>query len=169
MAASNARLGREDQRYLDAAEGWLGLGSWSDANEELEHVSPRMKAHPEVLRVRYGIYALAKKWEEAAQIAHAIAQLAPNSVFGHLHHAFALHEMGRTREAWDVLRPAAKRFPREYIIQYNLACYACRLGNLAESLRLLKKAIDLSGRTDIRQMALDDPDLEALWGKIGEI
>jgi hypothetical protein len=33
----------------------------------------------------------------------------------------------------------------------------------------LEKAIDAAGREDIRQMALDDPDLELLWNDIGEI
>jgi hypothetical protein len=33
----------------------------------------------------------------------------------------------------------------------------------------LEKAIDLAGKEDIRQLALDDPDLEPLWTKIGEI
>jgi len=29
------KLEVEDHRYLDAAEGWLGLGNWREANEEL--------------------------------------------------------------------------------------------------------------------------------------
>jgi hypothetical protein len=33
----------------------------------------------------------------------------------------------------------------------------------------LEEAIDLAGKKDIRLMALDDPDLEPLWTKIGEI
>ena len=33
----------------------------------------------------------------------------------------------------------------------------------------LEKAIDVAGKKDIRQQALDDPDLKALWAQIGEI
>ena len=29
----------QDQRCLDAASGWLGLGDWKDANEELERIN----------------------------------------------------------------------------------------------------------------------------------
>jgi len=80
-----------------------------------------------------------------------------------------LHELKRTKEAWGVLVPIVDKFPDEYIIRYNLACYACQLGNLNEAWRWLKKAIDLAGKKDIRTMALDDPDLQPLWNKIGEI
>jgi len=30
------KLEIQDQRYLDAAQGWLGLGNCHEANEELE-------------------------------------------------------------------------------------------------------------------------------------
>jgi hypothetical protein len=40
---------------------------------------------------------------------------------------------------------------------------------LKEAMKWLEKAIDLAGKKDIRLMALDDPDLEPLWTKIGEI
>ena len=33
----------------------------------------------------------------------------------------------------------------------------------------LEQAIDLAGKNDIRSMALNDPDLEPLWTRIGEI
>ena len=92
MPDANAKLDVGNQRYLEAAEGWLGLGNWMEANSGLENISARLRANSEVLRVRYGVYALAKKWKDAAQIAQAISQLAPDEVFGWIHHAYALHE-----------------------------------------------------------------------------
>ncbi len=77
--------------------------------------------------------------------------------------------MKRTAEAQEKLRPAADKFPKVETILYNLACYACQLGNRQESLALLDKAIDLAGKKDIRLMALEDPDLEPLWKDISEI
>ncbi len=91
-----------DQRYLDAAQGWLGLGDWREANEELEQITAALRAHPDVLRVRYDVYAAAKKWEMAAEIAQALCILVPNNPFGCVHLAFSLHEIRRTKEAWDV-------------------------------------------------------------------
>jgi hypothetical protein len=38
-----------DKRHLDAAQGWLGLGNWREANEELEQITPERRAHPDVL------------------------------------------------------------------------------------------------------------------------
>jgi hypothetical protein len=63
----------------------------------------------------------------------------------------------------------ADRFPDNYTLRYNLACYACQLGDLKQAWQWLSKAIDLAGKTDLRQQALDDPDLEPLWTRISEI
>ena len=35
-------LDRQDKQHLDAAEGWLGLGNWRDANKELENITAAM-------------------------------------------------------------------------------------------------------------------------------
>jgi hypothetical protein len=67
-------LGSLDQRHLEAAQGWLGLGNHLEANEELEQITPEYRAHPAVLQIRWQIYAQAKKWEGALHIASALAQ-----------------------------------------------------------------------------------------------
>ncbi len=56
--------------------------------------------------------------------------MAPDEPPGWIHRSFGLHELGRTSEAEQLLLPAATKFPNEPIIPYNLACYACRLGNI---------------------------------------
>jgi hypothetical protein len=58
-------LPHPNNKFLEAAEGWLGLGNFLEANEELEKIEPKLRAHPAVLEVRYKIYAGAKKWEMA--------------------------------------------------------------------------------------------------------
>jgi hypothetical protein len=47
-------------RHIQAAEGWLDLGDWQSANEELENVTPRLRAHPAVLEMRFRIYSAGK-------------------------------------------------------------------------------------------------------------
>jgi len=163
------KLGLNDQRHLDAAEGWLELGNYLEANEELEQITPTMRAHPLVLRVRWGIYAKAEKWEMAAEVARAIAEMLPSNSWGWLQWAFSLHEMDRTEEAHGVLLPIADKFPDESMIPYNLACYCCRIGKKAEAWRWLERAIDLEGKKEIRLIALNDPDLEPMWADISEI
>ena len=158
-----------DKRHLEAAEGWLGLGSHLEANEELERITPQMRAHPDALRLRWDVYAKAKKWEMAAEIARAISELVPGVAFGWVHMAYALHAMKRTKEAWDVLLAVVGKFPDEWLMCYNLACYACQLGDPKQAFGWLDKAIGRAGKEEIRAMALDDPDLEPLWAEIGEI
>jgi predicted Zn-dependent protease len=158
-----------DQRHLEAAQGWFELGNCIEATEELEQITPEMRGHPSVLEVRFHIYAAAKKWEYAAEIAKATSEFAPDNSFGFIHQAYSLHELKRTQEAWNVLLPVVDKFPKEYIIGYNLACYACQLGNLKEARAWLKKASDLAGTNEVKLMAQNDPDLEPLWKEIGEI
>jgi catabolite regulation protein CreA len=64
---------------------------------------------------------------------------------------------------------AQAKFPKNYQIVFNLACYESQLGNLKEALHKLEQAIDLAGKTDIRLMALNDPDLKPIWPHIAEI
>jgi tetratricopeptide (TPR) repeat protein len=156
-----------DQRHLDAAEGWLGLGDHLAANEELEQISASLRAHSVVLEVRYKIYAEAKKWDGAVEIAQTMAKLMPDNPWGPFYLAFSLHELKRTQEAYKTLKPVVDKFPDHYLMRYNLACYSCQLGKLKEAMEWLEKAIDLAVKMDIRTMALDDPDLEPLWQKIG--
>lgn len=42
----------------------------------------------------------------------------------------------------------------------------CQLGNLPDALAWLEGAIALAGKKEIRNMALDDPDLEPLWKQL---
>jgi tetratricopeptide (TPR) repeat protein len=163
------KLGTQNQRFLDAAEGWLGLGNPIEANEELERITPQMRAHPEVLCVRWKIYAEAKKWEQAAEIAKIISETLPEVPFGFIHMAYALHELKRTKEALAVLLPVVDKFEGNRTIPYNLACYECQLGNLKQAREWLQKAIDLAGDSDVKLWALEDLDLEPLWAKIGKI
>lgn len=158
-----------DSIHLIAAEGWLELGNQIEAFEELERISPQLRAHPDVLELRWQIYAKEKKWEACVNFARAIAKLVPSHPHGWIHLAYSLHELKRTKEARDVLIPIMDKFPKEYLMRYNLACYSCQLGKLEEAKELLKKARDLAGKKDIRLMALNDPDLEPLWRGIGEI
>jgi predicted Zn-dependent protease len=124
-------LPRPDQNHLQAAEGWLGLGNAHEANEELEHIASERRAHPAVLGLRWQIYAQAKNWPACLDIATAITTLEPGSPAGWIHLSYTLHELRRTQEAWNNLSAVAVKFPGNATIPYNLACYACQLGNTA--------------------------------------
>lgn len=64
----------QDRQHLQAAEGWLELGDWLAANEELEEIDPPCRAYPSVFALRVRIYCAAGKWEIALQIGEVIAK-----------------------------------------------------------------------------------------------
>jgi tetratricopeptide (TPR) repeat protein len=166
MSTTIKKLEPPDIHYLNAAEGWLGLGNTAEAQQELEKLSPETGTHPEVLRVRYHLYEKNRRWEQASEIAQLLCEALPESPFGWIHLAYALHELRRTREAYNVLIPVVDRFPEEYVMRYNLGCYSCQMGNLEEARAWLKKAVSLAGAETIKQMAITDPDLEKLRGEL---
>ncbi len=158
---------RPDSLHLQAAQGWLELGSHIEANEELEKITPQLRARPDVLKVRWEIYASAKKWEATLDIAAALIQLDPEDPLGWVHRSYALHEMKRTAEARDNLLRVVDKFPISATMRYNLACYECQLGRLEQARDWLQKAFALGGAKEMKLAALDDPDLEPLWKDIG--
>ena len=158
-----------DSVHLLAAQGWLELGNHIEANEELEKITPQFRAHPMVLTKRWEIYAAAKNWDAALDIAAAIIQLDPDEPLGWVHRSFALHELKRTTEARDNLLRVVDNFPISASMRYNLACYECQLGRLEQSKQWLEKAFELGDAKKMKLVALDDPDLEPLWREIGTV
>jgi len=160
-----------DSHHLSAAEGWLGLGSWQEANEELEKIAPALLAHPSVRLFRYEVYAKAGKWGMAAEIARALVQLRPQDPQLWICHAYATRCMpvGGNSKAKEILDKAQPLFSKEPLIAYNLACHECQIGNQKEACAWLKKALDLGDPKSLKSMALEDPDLEPLRAEIGEI
>ncbi len=81
----------------------------------------------------------------------------PKLDFIWINRSYALHELNRTQEAFDALLPAVKKFPKEWLIRYNLACYSSQLGQASAAMKLLKQAIRLASNKEIKAMALEDP------------
>jgi len=169
------KLEPPDSIHLKAAEGWLGLGDHVEANEELENITPQFRVHPDVLEIRWQIYAKEKKWEACVDIARAVTKLAPKRPSGWIHLAYSLRQAkgGGLQAAWDALLPVAEKFPTVTTIPYNLACYAAQMNRLDGARDWLKRAFEIGKKTkcfdQVRLMALDDPDLEPLWSQIGEL
>ena len=164
-----------DVFYVSAAVGWLMLGDHIEADEELDKVTPGLRGHPDVLEVRWQICAAGEKWKACAEIANAIIRLDPNRLFGWLGRACALRRTARNglEAAFAALYPAARKFPSEPAVPFNLSCYACQLGRLEDASAWLRRTFavaDKAGRKKrFRLMALDEPDLEPLWRRIGEL
>ena len=69
-----------DQQYWQAAVGYVELGMFQEANDELENIDPFNRAAPEVLAVRLAIYRELKKWELMQQIAKRLKEFEPNNI-----------------------------------------------------------------------------------------
>lgn len=152
-----------DQHRLTAAEGWLELGDCVSASDELDAIATELQEHRDVLQMRLRIYLEAKKWNLVVSVAETLVAMLPNDPDGWIHRSYALHELKRTQEAFDQLRPVLDRFPAMWIVPYNLACYLCQLSRVPEARPLLERALQLAPSPECKQQALEDPDLAPLW------
>jgi tetratricopeptide (TPR) repeat protein len=153
----------EEARHLLAAQGWLELGNYLEANEELEKIDARLRSHPHVLEERWRIYARAEKWEACLDIGEALVKLAPKDPIGWLFRSAAFHKLKRTIHARVGLLQAAKKFPKSWEVRYGLARYACLLGKPEEARAWLHQAFELGPRGKLRTVVLEDPDLGQIW------
>jgi tetratricopeptide (TPR) repeat protein len=160
-----------DAFHLAAAVGWLELGNATEALVEIAKIHPGLTDLPEVLEVRWQISAALPNWEEALQVAEKMVALNPEKDIGWLHRAYALRrtKTGGLDKAREALRPAFDRFPKTWLIPYNLACYAAQLGFLDEAWDWLNKAVAMGQLNRVKDMALHDSDLDALRDRIRKL
>ena len=151
-----------DSYHFSAAEGWLALGSGSDALAELEKLSPASRDHPDVLSLRWYLFARAKNWKTCSEIGKRLVDAAPELVSSWQNYANSLFYDRRYHEAYEALFPAIQKFPSEWSIPYNLACYLCQLSQLEEALFWFKMALALGKPEEVKKQALKDPDLDPL-------
>lgn len=163
---SDSALSHRDAFQVQAAVGWLELGSAVEARLELAEIAPLLQEHPDVLEVWWRIFAEEQHWTEALVAAEKVSTLAPDRESGWIEQSYALHELGRTGEAYERLVAVVEKFPQAFVIPYNLACYQCRLGDKVRALHWLRSAVQASDAKTIRAMALDDSDLAPLRHEI---
>jgi tetratricopeptide (TPR) repeat protein len=156
-------LDHGDRRHVEAAEGWLMLGNCSEAEAELARVGSEGRGHPDVLRVQYQLLATVEKWDDAYLAAASLVSLLPDEPDVWIWRAYAARRMagGGLERALEALRPAVEKFANEPILPFNIACYCCQLGQLAEARNWLERAIRIGG-SHIRELAAQDPDLQPL-------
>jgi predicted Zn-dependent protease len=151
-----------DIHHFNAAQGWLGLNNPREAQTELDKISVRQQARFEIMELQWQIHAKAKRWENSIETARAITSKHPKVAFGWIHLAYALHELRRTQEAYASLLPVLDKFPKEWLMRYNMACYAVQLGNLDEGKTWLERAREIGAKDEITDLIATDPDLEPL-------
>jgi predicted Zn-dependent protease len=149
------------QDTLEPFNGYLALGMYNEANDELERLPAELKTHPAVLSSRLNLLMEMRRWEDGAILGRSLFKLWPDECSFYVRTAFCLHEMKRTPEARQTLLDGPETLRSHAVFFYNLACYEAQLGNIAESKRQLSIAFKMD--KNYKAESLDDPDLEPLW------
>jgi len=66
------------QHHLRAAHGYIELGMFVEAADELECIAPEDRGHPAVLAYRYDIYSELEKWTHA-EVARHLVKISPQN------------------------------------------------------------------------------------------
>jgi hypothetical protein len=130
-----------DSLHFEAAEGWIGLGDYSSATEELDSITVANSTYPGVVQLRWRIFAEAQDWESCLEIATFLTAMNPKRLFGWIHRAKSLHQLGLTKEAKDLLISVVNDLQPNSTVPLHLTVYCCTLGQVEEALRWLEKAV----------------------------
>ncbi len=150
----------EIERKIIAAQGYVELGLFADAQKELSVLPERLFDRTDVIEITVLCLMGEHRWEEALGKARRLCTSEPDEPGGFIHAAYCLHEMGRTREAVDVLVRGPASLQGKAVFFYNMGCYRARLGEVDAAVEMLQKAFSKDG--SLRRSARRDPDLDAL-------
>lgn len=146
---------------LSHARGYIGLGLHDCAKHELwNNVSPDDADKSEVMAVRAEYFESLRDWESMRSLTEVLLFRHPQVASWTILHAYAIRRCDGIEAARSILLNALARFPDQPIIHYNLACYACQLGELGQARRCLMRAYTLDN--GVKVLALADEDLVPL-------
>lgn len=145
---------------ISHARGYLELGLVAEAAAELDQLAPELRDGDEVLLLRMAVLREQRHWVELRQVAATLVQRHPANAEAWITLAYATRRAVSLLEAEAVLRDAEFLHPREATIQFNLGCYACVRGDVAEARRRVAAAIALEPH--FVAAAATDPDLAVL-------
>ena len=148
------------ERALLAAQGYLELGMAEEALAELSTIPELEIRDPDIVELRLHILMQAKRWTEALSTAEELRRIHPDALPAYIHGAFALHELGRTTEARDLLLQGPEQLRKDPTFHYNVGCYEAVLGNRESALQSLEQSFALDDT--YRDFARQDPDLALL-------
>jgi predicted Zn-dependent protease len=158
------------ERSLLAAQGYLELGMVEEALAELVDVptsvisDPDTAPDPYLIELRVHILMKGERWSDALSSAKELLLLDSAALPAYIHGAFALHELGRTTEARDLLLRGPEVLGMDPTYHYNIGCYEAVLGNIESAKRSLEKCFALD--ETYRDFAKQDSDLETIRSEL---
>ena len=105
-----------------------------------------------------------RRWSEALTAAEELLRINPTAIPAYIHGAFALHELGRTMEARNLLLKGPPLLRKDPTFHYNIGCYEAVLGNRDAAMQSLRESFALD--ESYRDFAKRDPDLEAIRSEL---
>jgi Flp pilus assembly protein TadD len=148
------------KRQFRAACGYAELGMAAESIAELNAIEDEYQHRPEVLQLRLHHLMRKKQWSRALTVSRRLCRAAPEASAGYLHAGFCLHQIGRTREAKELLLGGPTALLKEPIYYYNMGCYEVLLGNLKDARVHLQISFKMD--SSFRDLAKRDPDLRPL-------
>lgn len=145
---------------LSHVQGYLGLGMVRAAAAEFKLLSSTERDTTPALALRVALCQEQHDWPALRDASIALVQRVPGEAGGWITWAYAVRRAESLAAAEEILRLAETKHPAEPTIQFNLGCYACLNGDLAEARRRVDRAIALD--PSFRALAATDPDLAAL-------
>src|SRR5271154_2818695 len=137
-------LESENQNHLEAAHGYVDLGMFLDANEELEKIDPEVRHVPEVLALRLCIYQKLEKWDLMQAVALKLTRYDPADAQWAINLAYATRRSSSIGAAKAILEDFLKLNGLEPRVQYTLACYECQLGRVAKAKEYLSEVFTVA-------------------------
>ncbi len=154
----------ESERRIIAAQGYVELGLYEEAHEELSPLPAGLHDRVDVIEITLLCLMGRHHWSEALTLATKLCQQEPAEPGGYIHAAFCLHELGRTAEAVDILSRGPATLRTKPVYYYNMGCYHACLGHYDKSLVYLERAFEMDG--ELRQHAKKDRDLDCLRARL---
>ncbi len=131
-----------------------------EAADELDQLPAAVARSTEALALRALILQEREQWTELIETARLLVLRQPREAGWWITWAYATRR-GRSLDAAEaILLRAERSHPDEPTLQFNLGCYACLRGDLAEARRRVDRAIALDA--GFRALADSDPDLASL-------
>jgi tetratricopeptide (TPR) repeat protein len=146
---------------LKSFTGYIQLGMYLDAHEELESLPSEAKTNPMVLEARMMLFVELQKWDEGVLLGESLRKLWPGYLEFHFKTAYCLHELKRTKDAKEVLLAAPDPIRETALYYYTLACYDTELGNHDQARDQLRQCFVIDPK--FREIALEEVSLEPLW------
>ncbi len=146
--------------------GYLQLGMFEEANNEIESLPPEARTDIGVLAIRALIYQGTGSWQLMREVSGFLTYKWPEDSRHWIWLAYATRRCRSITEAFVILDKAVKQHPAEPMIHFNLACYAAQTGDLGMARERLSQAMTLDPGAKL--LALDDPDLMPLWDELGK-